>query len=305
MMVAGEYFRRCCAANFDYVESALRGALEYGGCFGSEVKAYTGADGGASGRGNSSGVDLRLCGALEYALFSGGGRLRPNFVIESRRLFGGGDDLLMGRAVAAIELVHSFSLVHDDLPALDDDDERRGVASLHCAYDEATAVLAGDMLLSLSFGYLSVGGGDFGVELARGVMAMVRGQSMDIGSRVGGVEAWELLARGKTGALFGTACVLGAMVGGASVEARGLLRLYGESVGMAYQVVDDLKDYTGADGGSDVSGDGGSNNIVECLGLEVAGEVLARHCLRGREALLELKKLGLTVDDRGDDRVDG
>jgi farnesyl diphosphate synthase len=203
-----------------------------------------------------SGPEARLLEAMRYATMGGGKRLRAFFVLQSGRLFGV-DPRALGRIAAAIECVHSYSLVHDDLPAMDDDDVRRGKPSLHKAFDEATAILAGDGLLTLAFGLVSSpeAHGDPFVRCelisklahAAGHSGMVGGQMMDLALEGEHPPLPEItrLARMKTAALITFCCEAGAIMGKASAAARQALVAYGQEVGLAYQIADDLLDVEG------------------------------------------------------------
>lgn len=192
----------------------------------------------------------RLYDALEYALTAGGKRLRPALVLASCEALGGdtGDDGLAIRFAVALELVHTYSLVHDDLPCMDDDDLRRGRPTVHRAFDEGTAVLVGDGLQSLAFRHLLAGPGDrvstLAALLAEGAWRMVEGQGMDIAAEGRDLSEPEVLSlmAAKTGAL-----ITAAVVGGA-IAAKGHpsgMREVGEKLGLAFQIADDLLDLTG------------------------------------------------------------
>jgi len=203
-----------------------------------------------------SGPEARLLEAMRYATMGGGKRLRAFFVLQSGRLFGV-DRRALGRVAAAVECVHSYSLVHDDLPAMDDDDWRRGKPSVHKAFDEATAILAGDALLTLAFGLVSSSEahGDPFVRCelimklaqAAGHGGMVGGQMMDLTFEGQHPPLPEItrLARMKTAALVTFCCEAGAIMGKASGAARQALAAYGQEVGLAYQIADDLLDLEG------------------------------------------------------------
>src|SRR5258705_6490545 len=203
-----------------------------------------------------AGPEARLLEAMRYATMGAGKRLRGFMVLQSGRLFGV-DRRALGRVAAAVECLHAYSLAHDDLPAMDDDDLRRGKPSLHKAFDEATAILAGDGLLTLAFGLIASpeAHGDPFVrcELAAKLAAasghggMVGGQMIDISAERGRMELPEItrLARMKTAALFTYCCEAGAVMGKASGPARQALTAYGSELGLAYQIVDDLLDLEG------------------------------------------------------------
>ncbi len=191
--------------------------------------------------------------ALRYALSGGGKRLRPVLTLLSCEAVGGRRrDALP--AAAALELIHTFSLVHDDLPAMDDDHLRRGRPTLHLQYGEAMAVLAGDCLHALAFAWVSGAGPDGRAgaalvrELGDATVAMIAGQVFDtLGGFPGDLaaeERLELIHRNKTGALLRAACRMGGLCGGAGPRALESLTRYGEAVGMMFQIVDDLLDVT-------------------------------------------------------------
>lgn len=230
-----------------------------------------------------------LCEAMRYAAMGGGKRLRPFLVIQSARLFGRGDeDIWAGiwRAAAALECLHVYSLIHDDLPAMDDDDMRRGKPTVHIAYDEATAVLAGDALLTLSF-ELMVGSAQnpemaltLVSELAKagGMSGMIGGQVIDIRAAE---TSWDealitQLQSLKTGALIEFACAAGARLGGAGEADIARLAAYSRDLGLCFQIKDDILDVEGdaALVGKAVGKDAGLDKatFVSILGLEAARE---------------------------------
>ena len=202
----------------------------------------------------------RLLAAMRHGVLNGGKRLRPFLVIESAALFGrAGDDVLA--AAAALECVHCYSLVHDDLPAMDDDDMRRGQPTVHRAYDEATAILAGDSLLTLAFDILATEGTDLprnaitprqridlirGLAIASGIGGMAGGQALDLEaeSTAPDEEGIITLQAMKTGALIRYACEAGAILGGATFAERERLAEFGSAIGLAFQLADDLLDLT-------------------------------------------------------------
>jgi farnesyl diphosphate synthase len=209
-----------------------------------------------------SGPEQRLMEAMRYATLGGGRRLRAFFVLQSGGLFGV-DRRALGRVAAAVECLHAYSLVHDDLPAIDDDDMRRGKPSLHKAFDEATAILAGDALLTLAFGLIAspeAHGDPFvrcelmsRLAAAAGHSGMVGGHMMDIAleGRDPALSEITRLARMKTAALFTFACEAGAIMGKASATARQAITAYGQELGLAYQIAAEL-----LDDGWDVAGNG-------------------------------------------------
>jgi farnesyl diphosphate synthase len=203
----------------------------------------------------------RLLEAMRYVTLAGGKRLRPFLVVESAKLFGvEGPQVL--RVGAAVECVHCYSLAHDDLPAMDDDDLRRGRPTAHRAFDEATAILAGDALLTLAFDVLADAGTDpdpairvalvAGLARASGVGGMAGGQALDLEAEgrfaqdgrplaLSDTEILRLQAM-KTGALLTVAVDMGAILGRADADARDALRTYGHMLGQAFQIADDLLD---------------------------------------------------------------
>jgi geranylgeranyl diphosphate synthase type II len=197
----------------------------------------------------------RLAQAMRYSLMAGGKRLRPILAMWSAEACGGSGDQAMPVAVA-LEMIHTYSLIHDDLPAMDDDDLRRGMPTCHKAYDEATAILAGDGLLTLAFEVVAreqkpldvVGECVQILADAAGPCGMVAGQMADLAAEDrtdANLEELEAIHRRKTGALLCAALRLGATVAKATDEQKDALERYGWAVGLAFQVVDDLLDATG------------------------------------------------------------
>jgi farnesyl diphosphate synthase len=237
----------------------------------------------------------RLIEAMRYSALGGGKRLRPFLVVESAALF----DAPRPRALmagAALECVHCYSLVHDDLPAMDNDDLRRGRPTLHRAYDDATAILAGDSLLTFAFDILSreETHPDPAIrialvrELARGagLGGMAGGQMLDLaaegrfGAMASGEEQFIITMQAmKTGALLHFACIAGGILGGASASENAALSKYGRAVGTAFQIADDLLDVEGdaATVGKATGKDAaiGKATLVSVLGVKAARERLA------------------------------
>lgn len=226
-----------------------------------------------------------LIDAMRYGVLNGGKRLRPFLVIETAKLFGIETSRSLDVA-AALELIHCYSLVHDDLPAMDDDPIRRGKPTAHIAFDEATAILAGDSLLTLAFRVLAnVAGKTTGgncIELFRlfsdaaGIGGMAGGQMFDLEaeSRTLSVEETLEMQAMKTGALIRCACEAGAILGGAPEHERQAIIQYGLLIGQAYQLTDDILDTVsdaktlGKNTGKDT--DRGKSTLVNLLGLEAA-----------------------------------
>lgn len=197
----------------------------------------------------------RLSEAMRYSLLAGGKRIRPILVLLACEACGHNAVHAMP-AACAIEMVHTYSLIHDDLPAMDDDALRRGRPTCHVQFDEATAVLAGDGLLTLAFEVLAtdIRPGDVAAECCRelaaaaGIGGMVGGQMADLQSEHAGaasVEELEAIHNRKTGRLLQAAVGLGARIAGAPSEIRATLQRYGQCFGLAFQIVDDLLDVTG------------------------------------------------------------
>lgn len=236
------------------------------------------------------GPEARLLGAIRYAALGGGKRLRPFFTLEAGRIFDADEGSLL-RAACAIECVHTYSLVHDDLPAMDDDDLRRGRPTLHRQYDEATAILAGDALLTFAFELLADPATHsdpqmrckliIGLAKASGALGMVAGQAADMaGADIGSdLIAVTRMNRLKTGALINFAVDAGAMIGCASEAEKTALSRYAHDVGLAFQMRDDLLDAEGVarDTGKAVGKDKarGKVNFVTVLGAGATRERIA------------------------------
>ncbi|MEY9168019.1 farnesyl diphosphate synthase [Sinorhizobium fredii] len=196
-----------------------------------------------------------LLDAMRHGVLNGGKRLRPFLVAESTALLGGSADASL-RIGAALECVHCYSLVHDDLPAMDDDDVRRGQPTVHIAFDEATAILAGDSLLTFAFDIVAAPATPLSdrqktalvLALARaaGLGGMAGGQALDLAAEKTAPDeaAIVTLQAMKTGALIRFACEAGAIIADASLEDRRRMRAFGDKVGLAFQLADDLLDLT-------------------------------------------------------------
>ena len=195
-----------------------------------------------------------LLSAMRHGVLNGGKRLRPFLVLESAALFDADNDAAL-RVAAALECVHCYSLIHDDLPAMDDDDLRRGQPTVHKAFDEATAILAGDSLLTLAFDIIA----DTvaltperrvalvsALARAVGVGGMAGGQALDLQAQLSRPDEAGIitLQAMKTGALIRFACEAGAIVAGAPASDRERLAEFGSAIGLAFQLADDLLDLT-------------------------------------------------------------
>ena len=202
------------------------------------------------------GAGGRISEAMAYSLMAGGKRLRPILCLAACEAVGGNCRLALP-AAGALEMIHTYSLVHDDLPAMDNDDMRRGRPTCHKAFDEATAVLAGDALLTSAFHILSKADTRLSPEVqmevlgvvsrASGAMGMIEGQMRDILAEGHPLtlDALKALHALKTGALIGASVESGAVVGGASQHERHALLTYAEKIGLAFQVVDDILNVEG------------------------------------------------------------
>jgi farnesyl diphosphate synthase len=246
------------------------------------------------------GLHARVHEAMRYATFAGGKRLRPFLVLHCARLFGV-EPGRASRAAAAIEVLHTYSLVHDDLPCMDDDDLRRGRPTTHIAFDEMTAVLAGDALLTIAFEILA--GAEthpsavVRIELVRrlaeasGHDGMIGGQMIDMlaPDRAFGADDVMLLQRLKTGQLFEFSCEAGAILGEASAEDRARLRSYAHDMGLVFQITDDLLDVTstaektGKAVGKDA--DQGKATLVSIYGIERARAEAEKIARRAQDTL--------------------
>lgn len=225
--------------------------------------------------------------AMRHAAIGGGKRLRPLLVFATARLFGVDRDCA-GRAALAIECIHVYSLIHDDLPAMDDDDLRRGKPTVHKLSSEATAILAGDCLHALAFEILAEPAthgdpfvrAELVLDLARaaGPAGMAGGQMMDIEAEKASFDLPTItrLQAMKTGALIASAVEAGAILGKASPEARTGLRGYARAIGLAFQIADDLLDYEGEEEkmGKRVhkDQDAGKETFLSLLGVDRARE---------------------------------
>ncbi len=244
------------------------------------------------------GAEARLFEAMRYAALGGGKRLRAFLAIESAGLFAV-SETCAARVAAAIEMVHAYSLVHDDLPAMDDDDLRRGKPSCHRAFDEATAILAGDALQARAFEVLAEPDTHSdpqartdlvcGLGAAAGPRGMVGGQMIDIlaeGQTLDAAQITRLQAL-KTGRLIQFSAEAGAILGRAPPMQRHILAAYGRDLGAAFQIADDLLDIegtteeTGKTAGKDIAA--GKATLVAILGAERArqhADILAEQAAR-------------------------
>ncbi|MBR5693843.1 MAG: polyprenyl synthetase family protein [Fibrobacter sp.] len=222
----------------------------------------------------------RLHEAMRYSMFAGGKRLRPGLAKAAFDMFGGkGDKIWL--ATSALEMLHTFSLIHDDLPCVDNDDFRRGKPTSHKKFGEATAVMAGDALCIQAFELMGRAGNAKAIEvLARllGTYGMIGGEMTDIeceGKEVD-LEIVDYIHYHKTAALIEASLLVGALLAGASEGDMEIIRNYGKSIGLAFQIVDDILDIVstteelGKDAGSDI--EKGKATYPSIVGLEKSRE---------------------------------
>ena len=238
---------------------------------------------------------LRAC---DYAVLNGGKRIRPVLLLEFYKLCGGNDDCAYNFA-CALEMIHSYSLVHDDLPCMDNDDIRRGKPSCHKAFGESTALLCGDALLTEAF---SVAAKTLGIPSERvvkalahlassaGVSGMIGGQTIDmsLGQDADDSVLFEMY-RLKTGALLKTACAIGCILAGADDELVGVAEKFGEKLGITFQIIDDILDCQGDSKvlGKPTGSDERNNKdtIVVRLGPEYCRELAKKYTDEAYECL--------------------
>ncbi len=243
-------------------------------------------------------IEPALAKAMRYSVFSGGKRVRPVLTLLACRVVSGHFEAALP-AACAVEMIHTYSLIHDDLPCMDDDDMRRGKPTSHRVFGEAVAVLAGDALQALAFeilsdrrsGYTPEQGLRMVNELAWacGSTGMVGGQVLDIGGEVGEPELLDRLHAMKTGALFQASMRLGAIAGGGDAASVEALTEYGKEFGLAFQIADDVLDVvgdpekTGRYAGSDVQG--GRSTYPLLVGMTQSHAMAREAVERGLRAL--------------------
>lgn len=252
---------------------------------------------------NETGLQQTVFQAADYSLKAGGKRLRPVLLLEACQLFGGTEQEAMAFA-CAMEMIHTYSLIHDDLPAMDDDDFRRGKPTNHIVYGEGVAILAGDGLLNTAYEVMlreALNGGAlkdryltamYEIAVAAGINGMIAGQVVDLESenRAVPLATVDFIHTHKTGAMITAALVAGAMIGGAAEDDLARIRHYGRNIGMAFQIIDDILDITGdqeklgKDIGSDLEKQ--KSTYPSLLGLEESRRI-AQELLRESKEILE------------------
>ena len=242
-----------------------------------------------------------VCEAMRYSVSVGGKRIRPVLLLEANRLCGGSVDAVLPFA-CALEMIHTYSLIHDDLPCMDDDDLRRGQPSCHKKFGEATALLAGDALLTHAFAVcaaspIALKNPALAVKSiallssCAGVSGMIGGQEIDLASEGKQItpEKLQTMDAKKTGALIRAACEIGAVLAGASETQTAVLCAYAEHIGQAFQIVDDILDVEGdaATLGKPIGSDAQSqkSTYVSLLGLAHAKEQAVEHTRLAVDAL--------------------
>jgi len=230
----------------------------------------------------------KLFDAMRYSLLAGGKRLRPIFVFDFCRMCAGEWTQSVNFA-AAVEMIHTYSLIHDDLPCMDNDDYRRGALTNHKVYGEATAVLAGDALLTAAFSELATAPMDaqtriLAVEVlsrCAGELGMVGGQVLDMDSESRQCTEQEVLdvQSRKTGALIRAACVLGVLAGGGSVSQQNAAAAFADHLGLAFQIRDDMLDVIGNahELGKATGADAVKNTFVQLYGIDKCDRLVRTH----------------------------
>ena len=244
----------------------------------------------------TGGEEDKVSEAMLYSLKNGGKRVRPMLVLEFCRVCGG-DVTAAVPFACAVEMIHTYSLIHDDLPCMDDDDFRRGMPSCHKQFGEATALLAGDGLLTLAFSVLSKAdlSAEKKIEAVRvladcaGHLGMIGGQTMDLAHEGQKITVEQLRSTDalKTGRLIRCACVLGCIAAGADEEKLRAAEKYADSIGLAFQIVDDLLDITST-----------SEELGKPVGSDVQNEKSTYPALLGMEKSVQLVD-GLTAEAVG------
>lgn len=243
----------------------------------------------------------KLFDAMEYSLLAGGKRLRPVLAFEFCRMCGS-DWRKAAPYAAAIEMIHTYSLIHDDLPSMDNDDFRRGRPTNHKVFGEAMAILAGDALLTDAFAVASTAGNVDGIAVlaeCAGSLGMVGGQVLDILSEERVLTEQEVIdiQSRKTGALINAACVCGVIAAGGSEEKVAAAGTFAGALGMAFQIRDDMLDVIGTqeEMGKGVGTDEGKNTFVRLYGLEKCEELVQRYTAVAIDALSVFEDTGFMI----------
>lgn len=230
----------------------------------------------------------RLFDSMRYSLLAGGKRIRPILVFDFCRMCGG-DWKAAAPFAAAVEMIHTYSLIHDDLPCMDNDDYRRGKLTNHKVYGEAVAVLAGDGLLTAAFSYLSKAPFDSDTRIRAvevlanyaGELGMVGGQVLDMDSENRECTEQEVLdiQNRKTGALICASCVLGVLAGGGTTEQLDAAATFAKHLGLAFQIRDDMLDVVGnaKELGKAVGVDTQKNTFVQLYGIDKCDDLVKEH----------------------------
>ncbi len=246
-------------------------------------------------------IPERLKASMLYSLQAGGKRIRPVLCLVCASLCGMNEDNVLPFA-GSIEMIHTYSLIHDDLPAMDDDDLRRGKPSNHKAFDEATAILAGDALLTDAFGLACTTNTDLTfllsalkeLSFAAGSSGMVGGQELDMlftGKKNLSLDDIKVMQSMKTGALIRASCVCGALLAGAKSEIIDSISSYGSALGAAFQIADDILDITsdtvtlGKPAGSDEKSD--KNTYPSIIGVKNSRQEAQEYAMIAKDALSE------------------
>lgn len=248
-----------------------------------------------------------LFDSMRYSLLAGGKRLRPIFVYEFCRMCGG-DWKKAAPFAAAVEMVHTYSLIHDDLPSMDNDDFRRGIPTNHKVHGEAVAILAGDALLTAAFEQLADASFDAQTRIkavkilanCAGQVGMVGGQVLDIKSEERGCSEQEVLdiQSRKTGALIRAACVLGVLAGNGTMQQIGAATQFANHLGLAFQIRDDVLDVIGTEEemGKGVGTDEHKNTFVRLHGIEKCEALIDSYTDKAIEALSVFEEKSLLSD---------
>jgi geranylgeranyl pyrophosphate synthase len=251
----------------------------------------------------------RLYDAIRWSLFGGGKRFRPALVIATGRVFGASDERLL-RTASGIEMIHTYSLIHDDLPAMDDDDLRRGRATAHKKFDEATAILAGDALQAMAFEVIADDGRledalklKLVSELSIAAGKMVAGQQLDLEAEGSALDLADIEAihAGKTGALIRFSVRAGGLIGSANEDEMTALTEFGERLGLLFQITDDVLDVTstseelGKTAGKDRASE--KATYPKVLGLEGSRALAQRVEAEAIDSLRAINRDHLLLDD--------